>query len=322
MNETTKQNNQLVGDRIKKIRQRLGLSMAEFGALIDSKTKSGTVNNWESGKNLPNNRRLVKIANLGNTSVDELLYGTPKDYIDLAEKYFQKLLDSQKLSSHEKKALNFFDKTQHKELLVESIKRAMASPLFNGKIEKNTDGLFLIILSTFLEKYEETVRTNENLAIRAKRALYNPLEENYKEIESYQLPTEPVNEKGILYVSVLADGVDDNFMQEIQDLNKTYSQKVDQLLNKYPKIKENPYTSISYFDFSKMHETGPTYATPIATVKNRKIKMNGVNKKLETKMIDLYEAWKKLPKSLKNQTSTDEINKLSFKSKENSSDQL
>lgn len=322
MNETTKQNNQLVGDRIKKIRQRLGLSMAEFGALIDSKTKSGTVNNWESGKNLPNNRRLVKIASLGNTSVDELLYGTPKDYIDLAEKYFQKLLDSQKLSSHEKKALNFFDKTQHKELLVESIKRAMASPLFNGKIEKNTDGLFLIILSTFLEKYEETVRTNENLAIRAKRALYNPLEENYKEIESYQLPTEPVNEKGILYVSVLADGVDDNFMQEIQDLNKTYSQKVDQLLNKYPKIKENPYTSISYFDFSKMHETGPTYATPIATVKNRKIKMNGVNKKLETKMIDLYEAWKKLPKSLKNQTSTDEINKLSFKSKENSSDQL
>lgn len=49
--------------------------MDDFGKKIDDKVKSGTVSNWETGKNLPNNKRLVTIAKLGGISVDELLYG-------------------------------------------------------------------------------------------------------------------------------------------------------------------------------------------------------------------------------------------------------
>lgn len=65
-----------VGMRIRQIRKNiLGVSMAEFGSRIDDKAKSGTVSNWETGKNLPNNERLKRIAELGNMSVDELLYG-------------------------------------------------------------------------------------------------------------------------------------------------------------------------------------------------------------------------------------------------------
>lgn len=73
-----------VGERIKELRLNLGLNMTAFGKAIDDynpngKTKSGTVSNWETGKNLPNNERLKKIAELGGTTVVELLSGTEKD---------------------------------------------------------------------------------------------------------------------------------------------------------------------------------------------------------------------------------------------------
>lgn len=67
-----------VGRRIRNIRTNImGLSMDDFGHRIDGKAKSGTVSNWETGKNLPNNKRLRRIAELGDMSVDELLYGAP-----------------------------------------------------------------------------------------------------------------------------------------------------------------------------------------------------------------------------------------------------
>lgn len=69
--------NKAVGSRIRNIRTHiLGLSMSDFGKKIDSNAKSGTVANWETGKNLPNNNRLLKIAKLGNVTVDELLGNT------------------------------------------------------------------------------------------------------------------------------------------------------------------------------------------------------------------------------------------------------
>ena len=70
-----------VGERIKRIREELGISMSEFALLIDDKAKSGTVANWETGKNLPNRKRLNRIAELGNTTVNQLLNSNPlSDY--------------------------------------------------------------------------------------------------------------------------------------------------------------------------------------------------------------------------------------------------
>lgn len=70
-----------VGLRIKEIRLKLGCSMDEFASRIDDKAKSGTVSNWETGKNLPNNKRLNRIAELGNVSAKELLFGDERTYI-------------------------------------------------------------------------------------------------------------------------------------------------------------------------------------------------------------------------------------------------
>ena len=65
-----------VGQNIRKIRLNLGLSMSELAKLVDPTSKtigSGTVSNWEHGKNAPNSKRLKRISELGNTSVEEIL---------------------------------------------------------------------------------------------------------------------------------------------------------------------------------------------------------------------------------------------------------
>lgn len=63
--------NTQLGNRIKSIRLSLGETMEEFGARFN--TSKGTVNNWEKGRNLPNKKSLLIIANLVNLTVEELL---------------------------------------------------------------------------------------------------------------------------------------------------------------------------------------------------------------------------------------------------------
>lgn len=72
-----------IGKHIRYIRITLGDSMTKFGERIDknSPIKSGVVSNWENGKQLPNNERLRKIAELGNTTVNEILYGKPIEFL-------------------------------------------------------------------------------------------------------------------------------------------------------------------------------------------------------------------------------------------------
>ena len=89
----------IVGARIRDIRKRLGMSMSAFAERIDrdeelKKTKSGTVSNWETGKNLPNNERLKIIADLGGLSVNELLYGDLNNYIHNLAYHYKENLDN------------------------------------------------------------------------------------------------------------------------------------------------------------------------------------------------------------------------------------
>lgn len=82
-----------ISNRIKNIRNSLGLSMEAFGEKIDKEkpVKSGVVSNWENGKQLPNKKRLKRIAELGNMSIDNLLYGDPVtflyDNLELEDEY-------------------------------------------------------------------------------------------------------------------------------------------------------------------------------------------------------------------------------------------
>lgn len=62
-----------IGIRIKSIRQSRGMTLEEFGRLFEA--SKGNVLTWEKGISAPSNARLKKIADLGNITVEELLYG-------------------------------------------------------------------------------------------------------------------------------------------------------------------------------------------------------------------------------------------------------
>jgi transcriptional regulator with XRE-family HTH domain len=69
-----------VGQRIKVIREKLGYSMDEFGKLISDSPRS-SVNSWEKGVSIPKRDKLEKIAVLGNTTPDKILYGGFQNYV-------------------------------------------------------------------------------------------------------------------------------------------------------------------------------------------------------------------------------------------------
>jgi len=93
---------QKVGKRIKMLRISKGMTMNEFGNLIDSNVKSGTVTNWESGKNAPNKKRLKRIADLCGVSVDFLLNGTQMSIRDI-KRFQSALIDKNTLTNEEKR---------------------------------------------------------------------------------------------------------------------------------------------------------------------------------------------------------------------------
>ena len=68
-----------LGNRISKIRSNMNLTLDEFGKIINASKSS--ISEWEKGKNIPNRSRLEIIAKKGNITVNELLYGSPKEFL-------------------------------------------------------------------------------------------------------------------------------------------------------------------------------------------------------------------------------------------------
>lgn len=62
-----------VGKRISLIRKEKGMTLEEFGELVGGAGKS-IVSKWERGITIPSNPRLKQISQLGNVSMNYLLY--------------------------------------------------------------------------------------------------------------------------------------------------------------------------------------------------------------------------------------------------------
>lgn len=149
-----KTNKKKLGNRISFIRTSLGLTMEEFIERIDNKPgkgRSGTVNNWEAGINAPNKRRLKRIAELGNVSVDYLLHGTqnidPIHLYDIIEKDNKR----EATTKEEKMLLNeasLEEKVHQNTLLGNREKEFIAN--VNYLINNNFDSEQQLYLSTIL----------------------------------------------------------------------------------------------------------------------------------------------------------------------------
>ncbi|EAA0350851.1 XRE family transcriptional regulator [Listeria monocytogenes] len=119
-----------VGKMIRQIRTDLGCSMAQFGELISDSPKT-TVNNWERGINLPKDDKLKKIALLGKISIEELLYGSPEEFItkigiEHFRFQFNLLFVQQVIAFLEQRKINLYDEMT----VIEMIQSIMDSGAF------------------------------------------------------------------------------------------------------------------------------------------------------------------------------------------------
>lgn len=121
----SKKNLKQAGFRIRKIRENLDLTMEDFALKIDTKAKKGTVSNWENGKNLPNKKRLQRIAELGSVSVDYILDGDAESE-ESHNQYFNNAL---KIINH-----NFMD-SKTEEISSKLLREAIDVFLNNKKIK-------------------------------------------------------------------------------------------------------------------------------------------------------------------------------------------
>lgn len=78
-----------VGQRIREIRIRQGLTLGAFGEQFDNASK-GNVQQWEKGFSLPNKARMVKMCKIANITLNELLYGFNFNLYDEVEKLSKK----------------------------------------------------------------------------------------------------------------------------------------------------------------------------------------------------------------------------------------
>lgn len=80
-------NKKQVGRRILFIRKRRNLTLIDFAKKVGASKSS--VSDWEKGFRLPSEGILTKIAIMGNTTVDKLLYG---DGINEIEELYKSLI--------------------------------------------------------------------------------------------------------------------------------------------------------------------------------------------------------------------------------------
>ncbi|WP_065580946.1 helix-turn-helix domain-containing protein [Staphylococcus hominis] len=156
-----KPNKKEVGNRIKLIRLNNSDNLREFGEKIDNAADS-IVSRWEKGKSLPNSKRLKLISEIGDVSVDYLLYGNPINFLQKnfslkSEKYDLSNLDSEGQSYLYRQILtkyNFYLTFSIKEI---STKRDEIFD-YNELLEFASNNLDLII-SELIERAKKIINT-------------------------------------------------------------------------------------------------------------------------------------------------------------------
>jgi len=85
-NKSNQLHKDMMGKKIKMLRYKIGLFASEVSLMIDKKNP-GLVSGWEVGRNMPNDRRMRKLADILGTTVSILLTGlTEEDLLDIPTK--------------------------------------------------------------------------------------------------------------------------------------------------------------------------------------------------------------------------------------------
>ena len=143
----------LIGKRIKEIRLGKGMTTKEFGELLSA--TDSNVSSWEKGRTSPNPERLKVIAKIGNTTVEELLYG------DVIRTYFNEHWEN--LIGNEDASKEYYDINQEEFEYVQSVKEKIYNNFyklaFEYGINNNNDNnfyLFSLSIGLLLSEYHSS----------------------------------------------------------------------------------------------------------------------------------------------------------------------
>lgn len=148
-----------LNERIKMIRVKKGLTMEEFGKQVLGANKS-IVSKWEKGLTVPNNERLVKIAELGNISVSELLYGINPEIKEKVSKYTEEIMDTEIKEMHSQKYKLLYDPKFKRETIDYLVTRYNFNDLPDIGVKQDTKQLLDDILDK--EIYERKYKPYTN----------------------------------------------------------------------------------------------------------------------------------------------------------------
>lgn len=156
-------NNELVGNRIKKIRSEKGMSQEEFGLLIKNAHKS-LVSKWEKGQSLPNNERLKRIAELGEMTVEELLHGDEL-LSNMVDYVYDLITETEELNDEvvNEKALNETIKTIREEYRELKRDNLSISDYEDERFRDHVYGIYDIFCSKYPNSEEESAKQFDSL---------------------------------------------------------------------------------------------------------------------------------------------------------------
>lgn len=207
-----------IGSRIKTIRHNKGMTLHEFGSVVDEADRS-IASRWERGISLPNNARLKIIADLGEITVDELLYGNQYEYTyKLINDIYDQLETSKKI----------FSADEREEITGEILQKITNSPLFkrvdylSPEYKEYVEIIFELIFEGYFTK---EVISNEN----AIQLVINKLESIQLFIGDY-FSYDPERD-----TTIKTEKLDSDLEVKLHDLIEDARISAEELIHKYKK---------------------------------------------------------------------------------------
>lgn len=235
----------IVGQRIKRVRLARGDTLKAFGELINNASK-GMVSNWERGENLPNKTRLAKIAQIGDITVNELLYGTSEEHLKIAQEVYEAALKASDISANQAKALRYFKKAQCKSIIAESLDHYLSSIAYDPD-----EGIDILTLRTFIingfeDKYIDEAKTNTNLIELVSTALIDTNVKEYAVLDDSSFITP--DKRYSVFVTKVSGNVNQELRIKVMRLIDQTLAQLKQLKNQYPDETNADFDEITVYD--------------------------------------------------------------------------
>jgi len=207
-----------LANNIKKIRLELNKTMEEFGNCFEPPAHKSLVSKWEKGQSQPNKKRLKRISELGNVSLDELLYGSMYNYIiDNINIDYNKLNIPRENDAYQKS------------LIVTMMMNDVQSKENNRMIKYSINGEEYVPLtySQFLEKVEIELPIKLNSVIEKGKIAIQELKKKDKEVlknhSDLNIVNKIINDEYVSFNDILLEYF---FIEVFSSENYTFEQEI------------------------------------------------------------------------------------------------